>query len=445
MSKQDNLMSPDASPNQLKKSGVRRVNNRPLLIVLSLFILFVLIIAFAAMKRASVVKKSREHAPTIQHTDSALMAAEVVAGHLSDKNRPQQPIVTIPQLVLPVALVENANNPPVIRNKPPILRPKNSQHEGLSTVDLDRIRMTKIQQFEDAVKAKIGVSLPSQLSATHKEWALSRGTNDIEARQATLKRQIKRSNSGDATGSFQAKLLRIQSAMAGQSTGEITLIQPSDSFQKGNRWALNSAVEAPKTPYVLRAGAVIPGTLITGIKSELPGQISGQVAQDVYDTATGKHLLIPQGTRLLGVYSNQVVYGQDALLIAWQRLTFPDAKALDIGSMPGTDSAGYSGFHDQVNNHYVRLFGSALLMSGVVAGITYSQNPAGGSVAQFGPPTAGSVLSAALGQELGQVTTQMFAKNLNIAPSLKIRPGYEFNIMVVKDMTFNKPYQSFDY
>ena len=99
----------------------------------------------------------------------------------------------------------------------------------------------------------------------------------------------------------------------------------------------------------------------------------------------------------------------------------PDGKALDIGSMPGTDSGGYAGFHDQVNNHYVRLFGSALLMSGVVAGITYSQNPTQtGAFGQPAEPTAGSVMSAALGQELGQVSSQMIAKNLNIAPDLNI-------------------------
>lgn len=228
----------------------------------------------------------------------------------------------------------------------------------------------------------------------------------------------------------------------------MNLIQnPSqNSSEPSDRWELHSTVEAPRTPFVLRAGAVIPGVKISGVKPELPGQIIGQVSQNVYDTATGKYLLLPQGTRLIGMYSNEVSYGQSSVLIAWQRLVFPDGKALDIGSMPGGDSAGFAGFHDQVNNHYVRLFGSALLMSGVVAGITYSQNPSQtGAFGQPAQPTAGSVMSAALGQELGQVTAQMIAKNLNIAPSLTIRPGYEFNVIVVKDMTFTKPYQSFDY
>ena len=154
----------------------------------------------------------------------------------------------------------------------------------------------------------------------------------------------------------------------------------------------------------------------------MPGKIFGQVSQDVYDTATGKHLLIPQGTRLEGEYSSEVAYGQASLLVAWQRLVFPDGKTMDIGAMPGSNSAGYAGFTDQVNNHYLRLFGTAILMSAITAGVALSQsrNQVAGT---FGAPTTSSVLSATLGQQLGRVITQMISKNLNISPTLEIRPG----------------------
>lgn len=211
----------------------------------------------------------------------------------------------------------------------------------------------------------------------------------------------------------------------------------------GDRWKLDSQPEAPRSPFELRAGFVVPATLISGINSELPGQIMAQVSQNVYDTPTGKHLLIPQGSRLVGMYSSDVAYGQSRVLIAWQRIVFPDGKAMDIGSMPGGDSAGYAGFKDKVNNHYFRVFASAFLMSGVTAGIAMSQDDGSNSV--NGRPTASSAMSEALGQQLGQVTAQMIAKNLNIAPTLEIRPGYRFNVIVTKDMTFSKPYRSFDY
>ena len=123
-------------------------------------------------------------------------------------------------------------------------------------------------------------------------------------------------------------------------------------------------------------------------------------------------------------------------------IIFPDGKAMDIGAMPGADSAGYAGLNDQVNNHYVRLFASAFLMSGVTAGISLSQpQQTTGTTTQ----TTSSAMSEALGQQLGQVTAQLIAKNMNIAPTLEIRPGYRFNVIVTKDMTFTKPYQAFDY
>lgn len=450
MKKNDDLMSPHASPGTLNQNGVRRVNNLPLILVIAAFALFVLIIAFVAMKRANQQHPTKQNPiPVMRHMDSSLMAAEIVAGRAGGIIMPAQPIEKVnTSLALPVALVDNPDNPPVIRNKPPILRPKTIRSGELTDPDLDRIKMAKMEQFEDAVKAKMSIPLPDQLS-TASTFKTQHAGDDAQSKLAALKRQMELLNSGDPTASYQARLQQIRAALGGhEGDAGMHLIQnPSqNSGDLSDRWELHSTVEAPRTPFVLRAGAVIPGIMISGVKPDLPGQIIGQVSQNVYDTATGKYLLFPQGTRLIGMYSNEVSYGQSSVLIAWQRLIFPDGKALDIGSMPGGDSAGFAGFHDQVNNHYVRLFGSALLMSGVVAGITYSQNPTQtGAFGQPAQPTAGSVMSAALGQELGQVTSQMIAKNLNIAPSLTIRPGYEFNVIVVKDMTFTKPYQSFDY
>jgi type IV secretion system protein TrbI len=215
-----------------------------------------------------------------------------------------------------------------------------------------------------------------------------------------------------------------------------------DKFSDKDRWLLGESIQAPRSRYELRAGFVIPGIMLSGINSELPGQIIAQVSQDVYDTPTGKYKLIPQGTRLVGVYDSKVQYGQSRVLVAWQRLVFPDGKAMDIGSMPGADSAGYSGFNDKVNNHYLRIFGSALLLSGIVAGVNTSQtNP---SNDPFGSST-NTILSQAIAQEVGQTASNLLNKNINIAPTLEIRPGYRFNVMVVKDLDFDKPYQPFDY
>jgi type IV secretion system protein VirB10 len=225
--------------------------------------------------------------------------------------------------------------------------------------------------------------------------------------------------------------------------GDYAQFEGSDAQEKGaDRWLLGNGVEAPRTAFEVRAGSVIPATMISGINSDLPGQIIAQVSQDVFDTPTGRHRLIPQGSRLVGRYNHNVVDGQSRVLVAWQRLTFPDGKALDIGAMEGVDSAGYAGFQDKVDRHYLRLFGSAILMSGITAGLTSSKITPQDD--PFG--TSNSVqMSQSLAQQIGDVASQMIQKNMSYAPTLKIRPGYRFNVMAVKDLTFKAPYQAFDY
>jgi type IV secretion system protein VirB10 len=116
---------------------------------------------------------------------------------------------------------------------------------------------------------------------------------------------------------------------------------------------------------------------------------------------------------------------------------------MDIGAMPGADGAGYAGFHDKVNNHYLRTFGSALLMSAIIAGVSLSQPNQNNGVNNT--QSTSGVLSASLGQELGSTMAEMMQKNLSLSPTLEIRPGFRFNVMAVKDLTFEKPYKSFDY
>jgi type IV secretion system protein VirB10 len=211
-----------------------------------------------------------------------------------------------------------------------------------------------------------------------------------------------------------------------------------------NRWHAPTQVENP-VRYQLRAGFVIPAVLLSGVNSEVPGTIIAQVAQDVYDNATGTELLIPQGARLIGSYSANVQYGQSRLFVVWQRIVFPDGRALDIGAEPGTDSAGYAGFKDRVDSHWVRIFGSAVLMSAISAGVAYSQDRNGQASGNYSAPSFGQELSAATGQQFGQAAAKLLEKNLDIAPELKIRPGYRFSILLIKDFVFPGVYEDFAY
>lgn len=188
--------------------------------------------------------------------------------------------------------------------------------------------------------------------------------------------------------------------------------------------------EAPLSPYEIRAGTVIPAVMIGGVNSDLPGQLLGQVSENVYDTATGQHLLIPQGAKLVGTYDNAVTYGQQRVLVVWNRIIFPDASALDLNGMPGADQSGYAGFYDQVDNHYLRVFGSAVLMSLISAGVQLSQ-PQASNGENY---SSSQIIAGALGQQLGQAGLATVQRNLGIAPTLTIRPGYLFTVMVTKDV-----------
>jgi type IV secretion system protein VirB10 len=211
-----------------------------------------------------------------------------------------------------------------------------------------------------------------------------------------------------------------------------------------DRWYSPNQVENP-VRFQLRAGFVIPAVLLSGVNSEVPGTIIAQVAQDVYDNATGSDLLVPQGARLIGSYSANVQYGQSRLFVVWQRIVYPDGRALDIGAEPGTDSAGFAGFKDRVDSHWVRIFGSAVLMSAISAGISYSQDRSQGNGNFNAPPRFSDELSQAVGQQFGQAAAKLLEKNLDIAPTLKIRPGYRFSVLLIKDFVFPGAYQDFAY
>ena len=447
-------MSPDASPSEVTpNTGVRRVNNLPMYIVGGLLTVFLIVMVLVAADRAE--KQNRQASAKEEKLGSTSMFANEIAGSQKDGIIPAERLI-VPELSqVPIARPENLERPPT----PP------ASSNSRSNDELERIRMAKLQQLEEAIKAKTGVQVTAPRSSgstpagatTNRSVPATR--DEALAKLAAVRQQIDAQTSDDPTAAYRARMQQLQASGLGGETDGATaprLLQTANSSDnrndigqfsdsgQGDRWKLDSKPEAPRTPYELRAGFVVPATLISGINSELPGQIMAQIAQNVYDTATGKYLLLPQGSRLVGAYSSDVSYGQARVLVAWQRIVFPDGKAMDIGAMPGADSAGYAGFTDQVNNHYLRLYGSALLMSAVTAGITYNQHQNQSTIG-YQQPSASNAMSQALGVQLGQVTAQMIAKNLNIAPTLEIRPGYRFNVIVTKDMTFSKPYQSFDY
>ena len=184
-----------------------------------------------------------------------------------------------------------------------------------------------------------------------------------------------------------------------------------------------------------QAGTAISALMVGGINSDLPGMVIGQVAENVYDTATGRFLLLPQGSRLIGSYDNMVSNGQTRVGVIWNRVIFPDTESIDLGSMEGADQGGYAGFHDQVNTHFWSKIGNALLISIAGAGVQLSQPQAPVNENY----SSQQIAAASLGQQFGQLGQEYARAGLSIPNTLEIRPGYRLVVMVNKDMHL-RPY-----
>ena len=426
-----NLGLPDLSPGEVSKKigvGVRRVNNLPVYMIGGAVVIFFLIMLFALSGRGNK-KIVDEAAESTGKGGSSLNLAELAAGSLDAGIVASAPVVPAEEIIS-----DNLDMPPVLIAHPdaPDLAPEESALEK-------RYKTMKLAQLEQAIKSTTTLGRKPTRSQG------SAPTDDVKAgdRQRGRSMAPQNAESPNQNQLFQQTMEGLRGAGSGGNHRPNNDLAQFSGDPKDDRWRLGKSIQAPRTLYELRAGFVIPATLISGINSELPGQIIGQVTQDVYDTATGKYKLIPQGSRLVGAYTSDIAYGQSRLMAAWQRIIFPDGKALDIGAMPAADSAGYAGLSDQVNNHYFRIFGSALLLSGVTAGMTHALDK--GKEDRGNVPSIQDSLNAALANQLGQVAIEMIRKNMNIAPTLEIRPGFRLNVMVVKDLTFTKPYQAFDY
>ena len=188
----------------------------------------------------------------------------------------------------------------------------------------------------------------------------------------------------------------------------------------------------PALPYILQAGTVIPAALVTGLRSDLPGQITAQVTENVYDSPTGGSLLIPQGARLIGVYDSQVSFGQSRLLLLWTRLILPNGYSIVLERQPGTDATGQAGLEDGVDHHWGALFKAALLSTILAVGSELGSDQNDSDIVR--------ALRRGTGDTLNQAGQQVVRRNLNVQPTLTIRPGYPVRVIVTRDLVL-KPYR----
>ncbi len=238
-----------------------------------------------------------------------------------------------------------------------------------------------------------------------------------------------------AAGQVRAGAESVARAAGGSS--DLTSPDHKLAFLNGNvdrRTVSPDRVEAPASPNVLQAGAVIAAALLTGIRSDLPGQVTAQVTEDVYDSPTGQVLLIPQGARLVGQYDAQIAFGQSRALLVWNRLIMPNGRSIVLERQPGADAEGYAGLEDDVDNHWGTLFKAAILSTvlsvGSEAGMSGNSN---GSLAE--------AIQQGMSQSVNQTGQQVVSRSLSIQPTITIRPGFPVRVMVTHDLVL-EPYRA---
>jgi type IV secretion system protein VirB10 len=255
--------------------------------------------------------------------------------------------------------------------------------------------------------------------------------------------------SGNGGNPVSPELIRSLVGSRGANSGAQDFTEQNQQMQKeeflskarGTQSAnyLKSTRNPALSPYEIKAGWEIPAVMEQVLNSDLPGELKALVTSNVYDTATGQYVLIPQGSRLVGIYSSQVGYGQDGVQVIWHRVIFPDASSLDLGGMAGQDSRGQSGLRHKVDRHYKRLIGFAVLTSlfAAASDLATSRNRS-----MLSYPSRGEVFGAAIGREATELGAQVTRRNLNVQPTIRVPVGYKFNVRVNRDILFETPYDT---
>lgn len=294
-------------------------------------------------------------------------------------------------------------------------------HEDAVRVD----RLRRVQEDDAAAKAQVFFQLRNiQTSATAVE--------PPSQTEAAMDRVLKLLPNAVAAGASTEGGQPDEAAAQNGQSGKQSFVQR----EADPKIYSSGTLQTPRSPFQVMAGTVIPAALVTGINSDLPGQIIATVTENVYDTVTGHYLLVPQGARLLGQYDSQVAYGQRRVLLVWTRLLLPDGSSIVLDRLPGVDAAGQAGLEDKVNWHWGRIFQGAALSTLIGVGAELA------SPARQGNSNA----VVAVGRESVQSTVtdvgqQITKRNLNIQPTLTVRAGFPVNVIVNKDMVL-RPFQS---
>ncbi|WP_320005658.1 TrbI/VirB10 family protein [Maridesulfovibrio sp.] len=396
------------SPNSLTYLPRSGRNNRIIIIILVISMMLVAVMGYSMYNSSQKTKAAKEKKPAVTESDIKQTLSEPEAFGLSlppkeeEKEEPK-----IPAQERPLVTVVRPTEP--------------TEAEKQRMKEFAELRTFKLERMKAALAAplKVQTALPEK-----KQQIVQASMDDVRSRHPLV-------------------VPNMSTDVANQPSDQ----QDKEEFlnsraAKDGSWQLPYE-RVPGKRFELKTGAVINGIMISGINSDLPGQIIGQVSQNIYDTASGQFLLIPQGSRMIGVYDSRVAAGQTRVLVAWNRIIFPDGSSITLGIMPGTDVGGYAGYSGEVDNHYLRIFGSSAIMSVISGGMAYAMDKFNKSSSSNDNPSLQDELGSALSSQLGQSTLSLLQNNMSIKPAISTAPGKRFNMVVTKDIVFARPYKPY--
>lgn len=404
---EDYYVPEEQNPEPIKRPtppDVKRFNRKMILLILAA-IAVATVLAFGTALTRERLKRQAEEAAALK-APANLNANDAINSLPSDYSQIPKLGTPLPGDVGEIAqasLQGNGNQPRYVYQN----QPMNNQPRQLDPFEQYE-QQQLLEQYKRQVRAR--------------ESAFSFPNDGASQNLAMMTKPSTGSNDDDANATF----------------GKSTERPDEDNYQDEKKAFLNSGgsketelrshVKYPKSPYTIFSGTIIPGIMITGINSDLPGQIVGSISQNVFDTVTGNHLLLPQDTRVIGQYDSRVTYGQQRVLVVWTRLIRPDGSSISLEGMPGVDLSGYAGLTGDVDRHILRLLGAVVLGSVLQAGAQSGTNVG------ISDQTIGDRARQGIGSGISSSTNQMVRKELQLQPTITVEPGERFNVFVTKDI-----------
>ncbi|WP_026622196.1 type IV secretion system protein TrbI (plasmid) [Ensifer sp. WSM1721] len=418
------------SSNAEEQPGMRRLNRLPIIIAIVVIVLFFGVVVIGLSWRGLTFNRgsdleSASNSPATNFGDQ--LKRGISDGIIGE---PERQDVFQPT---PVIVQKEDKQQPAVEPQRRERRPRLESEEDWRA----RLKREQDEQYIRETQRQRMARLQARATALDSPLKVDISDAEKTAANPTDTRQNLTATANDASDLYAAAM---KSGLVGQNVDQNGQTSKEDFFNQDIKdlGYLPNKVVPQMSPYELKRGSVIPATLITGLNSDLPGRITAQVSQNVYDSATGYRLLIPQGARLFGRYDSKISFGQERVLVVWTDLIFPNGSTLQIGGMAGTDAEGYGGFKDKVDRHLWRTFGSAALIALIGTGIDMSMPESSTLATQ---DTASDAARRNFAESFGRVAEQTISKNLNVQPTIRIRPGYKFNVLVDQDIIFPSAYR----